>query len=146
MNISKSQRSILAQFRCGILPIRIETGRYKGEPLDERICNFCVLNEIEDESHFLLNCTIYSDFRRELFNNIGYNPTLVMSNLDCIFFLLSNFPRQTSKYLIESYLYRQSLLYKNAMRNVYIYVIIVFAVTYRPNGPGVSLCILYNIL
>lgn len=30
MNISKSQRFILAQFRCGILPIRIETGRYEG--------------------------------------------------------------------------------------------------------------------
>ena len=27
MNISKSHRSLLAQFRCGILPIRIETGR-----------------------------------------------------------------------------------------------------------------------
>lgn len=64
MNISKSQRSIMAQFRCGILPIRIETGRYKGGPVDERICNFCELNEIEDDSHFLLNCAMYSDFRR----------------------------------------------------------------------------------
>ena len=27
MNIPKSHRSFLAQFRCGILPIRIETGR-----------------------------------------------------------------------------------------------------------------------
>ena len=30
MNIPKSQRSLLAQFRCGILPVRIETGRYRG--------------------------------------------------------------------------------------------------------------------
>lgn len=31
------------------------------------------------------------------------------------------------------------------MRNTCIYVIIAFAVTYRPNGPGVSLFILYYI-
>lgn len=110
----------LAQFRYEIFPIRIETGLYKGESLEEKICHFCVLNEIEDESHFLLNCAVYSNFRRELFNNVGYNPTVVMSNLDCIIFLLSNFPRQTSKYLLECYLYRQSLLYKKAIRNICI--------------------------
>ena len=32
MNIPNFQRSPLAQLRCGILPIRIETGRYRGEP------------------------------------------------------------------------------------------------------------------
>ena len=30
MNIPKSHRSLLAQFKCGIIPIRIETGRYRG--------------------------------------------------------------------------------------------------------------------
>ena len=29
MNISKYKRSLYAQFRCGILPIAIETGRFK---------------------------------------------------------------------------------------------------------------------
>lgn len=47
MHISKSLRSIIAQFRYGILPIRIKTGRYKREPLDKRICNFCLLKEID---------------------------------------------------------------------------------------------------
>ena len=31
MNIPKSHRSLLAQFKCGIIPIRIETGRYRGK-------------------------------------------------------------------------------------------------------------------
>lgn len=56
----------------------------------------CVLfkNEIlvEGESHFLLNCTKYSHFRTELFNDIGYNPTIAMSNFDYIILLLSNLP------------------------------------------------------
>lgn len=47
MHISKSLRSIIAQFRYGILPIRIKTGRYKREPLDKRICKFYLLKEID---------------------------------------------------------------------------------------------------
>lgn len=47
MHISKSLRSMIAQFRYGILPIRIKTGRYKREPLDKRICKFCLLKEID---------------------------------------------------------------------------------------------------
>jgi hypothetical protein len=56
MNIPKFQRSLLAQIRCGILPIRIETGRYRGEALDDRICTMCTLDCIEDEYHFLKYC------------------------------------------------------------------------------------------
>lgn len=46
LNILKSQRSTITQFRFGILPIKIEMGRYKREPIDERICNFCLVNEL----------------------------------------------------------------------------------------------------
>ncbi len=31
MNLSRTERSYLAQLRCGVLPIRIETGRFKGK-------------------------------------------------------------------------------------------------------------------
>ncbi len=31
LNLKKSERSLFAQFRCGILPLRVETGRYVGE-------------------------------------------------------------------------------------------------------------------
>lgn len=47
MNISKSFRFFIVQSRYRILPIRIKTGRYKREPLDKRICNFCLLKEID---------------------------------------------------------------------------------------------------
>lgn len=47
MHISKSLRSMIAQFKYGILPIRIKMGRYKREPLDKRIFNFCLLKEID---------------------------------------------------------------------------------------------------
>ena len=38
MDMCKYLRSILAQFRCGILPLRIETGGYHGEPVEDRLC------------------------------------------------------------------------------------------------------------
>ena len=65
-NLSKSERSHLAQFRCGILPLRLETGRFVGLSVEERICNLCNINETEDELHFLLRCTCYNELRNRL--------------------------------------------------------------------------------
>ena len=45
-------RSALSKFRCGVAPIRIETGRYENLTENERVCPFC--NCIEDEVHVLL--------------------------------------------------------------------------------------------
>jgi len=44
-----SHRSAFSKFRCGVAPIRIETGRFEGLPEERRLCPFC--NVIEDESH-----------------------------------------------------------------------------------------------
>ena len=52
-NLSSSERSVMAQFRFGILPLNIETGQFRNQVLDERLCTLCEFNEIEDESHFL---------------------------------------------------------------------------------------------
>ena len=60
-NLSKSERSHLAQFKLGVdtLPLRLETGRFVGLSVDERICNLCNINETEDELHFLLKKQTY---------------------------------------------------------------------------------------
>ena len=49
-NLSSSERSAMAQFRFGILPLNIETGRFRNQALEERLCTLCEFNEIEDES------------------------------------------------------------------------------------------------
>lgn len=41
MNITKQARFLMAQFRCGVLPLRVETGRYRNEPLQERCYVLC---------------------------------------------------------------------------------------------------------
>ena len=60
---NRQHRSVLAQFRCGILPLKVETGRYQNIPLEYRLCIVCRENEIETESHFLLHCEKYKEIR-----------------------------------------------------------------------------------
>ena len=68
---SKAKRSILCQLRCGVLPLAIETGRYANTPVDQRLCRLCNLNQIEDESHFVCQCTLYKRMRTELYLHIS---------------------------------------------------------------------------
>ena len=35
--------------------------------MNERLCKFCQLNTLEDETHFLIDCELYSDLRQLLF-------------------------------------------------------------------------------
>ena len=52
MLLPLKNRSSFAKFRCGVAPIRIETGRYEGLSVEERICPFC--SDIEDKNMFYL--------------------------------------------------------------------------------------------
>lgn len=67
------KRSKLAMFRFGVLQSGIETGRYKGEPVEDRRCNLCDLNEIETEKLFLLHCAFFNKQKSHLFHTIGYD-------------------------------------------------------------------------
>ncbi len=72
MCILRKERSTLAQIRFGILPLHIETGRFRGTALEERTCQICNSQSIEDEFHFILICNEYNELRIKLFNSIKY--------------------------------------------------------------------------
>ena len=63
--ISRAQRSALAKFRCGVAPLRIETGRYEGVPENERYCFICKTC-VESEEHALMMCPLYENIRSNL--------------------------------------------------------------------------------
>ena len=65
MMLPQSHRSAFSKFRCGVAPIRIETGRYKGLAENLRICPFC--NLVENEIHVLIHCHLYEDLRETIF-------------------------------------------------------------------------------
>lgn len=111
MNITKQERSLMARFRCGILPLRVETGRYQNEPLQERYCVLCKSNSIEDEKHFIFQCKFYENNRISFFHSINLDKNLDETvNLNII---MENNQRQTAKYLNLIYSVRQSYLYKS---------------------------------
>ncbi|MES9880125.1 MAG: reverse transcriptase family protein [Sedimenticola sp.] len=65
MIMSHKHRSAFCKFRCGVAPIRLETGRYENLPISERLCPFC-RTEVEDEYHCLFHCHLYDDLRIDL--------------------------------------------------------------------------------
>lgn len=69
LNMPWYKKRYYAMLRAGCLPLEIEKGRFRKPPtpLNERICKLCELNVVEDEHHFILDCTLYADLRDELF-------------------------------------------------------------------------------
>ena len=65
----------MTRLRGGTNELRIETGRYpitnrdRRLEVEERRCLICMSGEIEDESHFVVDCAFYDDLR-EKFNNV----------------------------------------------------------------------------
>ena len=108
MDLKKHERSIFAQFRCGILPLRIETGRYVGESPDQRLCVFCDQHAVEDEKHMLIHCDLYNHIRADVFGNIH---TDTLSADDKFVSLVNEHVRKTAKFLTKAYLKRRSCLY-----------------------------------
>ena len=78
---NRGQRSIVAQFRSGVLPLAIETGRYNNIPVEYRLCKYCNCNLLEDEKHFLFYCPVYSVMRKTL----GDKATEIDPNYTAIF-------------------------------------------------------------
>jgi len=86
-----NHRSAFAKFRCGVAPLRIETGRYENILRNERFCFNCK-DCIENEEHVILICPLYNDLREVLFNNaVLICPSFKDFNLsDKMAFLFSN--------------------------------------------------------
>ena len=114
-NLSRLERSYLAQIRLGILPLNIEVGRFKGIKLEDRICELCADNKIENENHFLFDCKAYSYLRNIFFDNIAARQQSTELRLlpdhEKSFILYQGHCRQTSKFIKAAYKKRRNILY-----------------------------------
>ena len=63
-------RRAFSRLRLSNHTLRIETGRYVKEVRNERLCIFCDKSEIENETHMLLYCPLYSNVRNICFDDI----------------------------------------------------------------------------
>ena len=83
-------RAALSKFRCGVAPIRVETGRYENLALNDRLCPFC--NTVESEIHVLFYCRLYNIIRMPLLEKANaINPLFQsMPDIDKLSYILAN--------------------------------------------------------
>ena len=109
IGLPREHRSILAQIRSGTLPLKIETGRFMGIKLDDRLCTVCDEGIVEDEKHFLLECNRYNDERSVFLNKLGIlevdNPNNLLKKL------FSDSCRQLARYSALIYNVRKETEY-----------------------------------
>ena len=120
-NVLKNKQSVYAQFRLGILPFAIETGRFKNikesvtgkfrnTNVEERYCIICNSGAVEDEFHYLFECSVYQNER----NILHRQPSPEFDNLfanDKFKFLMNNRWKETLEFVITSWNIRKKILY-----------------------------------
>jgi len=113
VHMLRKERSLFAQYRLGILPLRIETGRYRGEKEEERICMLCTRKVVENEKHFLFDCPLYYNERETLCNFVlGRYPTF--NSLDVngkLSVLMTQFIKPTARFISNAFTKRKNTLY-----------------------------------
>ena len=95
---------MVSQLRYGVLPLRVETGRFVNESRETCVCNLCHMNYIEDQYHFMFHCPLYDTYRNELLvkaRNI-LNDWDNLSNGDKLSTLFTELPRSLGKEFICS--------------------------------------------
>jgi hypothetical protein len=119
-SLNRIQRSYIAQLRLGILQLAIETGRYRSIPLENRICQLCDLNCIENEVHFLFICPIYATKRKTFFDNINMTMNVIehIDQAETVLHLLLHmfnncrYAKITARYIVECMDLRKTFMYK----------------------------------
>ena len=123
-SLSRNQRSLLAQIRLGILPLHVETGRfrnikdditgnYRKTKLEERLCTVCKLNLIEDEFHFVCVCRKYEKERNVMFERAKtINREFTALNLrDKFIYLMQSQWKILANYMESVWIIRQNELF-----------------------------------
>ena len=81
-----AHRISITKLRLGVHTLRIQTGKYENKgasiPEEERLSLVCKRNCIEDEKHFLIDCTEYESLRQQLYFHISENDATFINLTD----------------------------------------------------------------
>ena len=91
-NLPKWKRVLVSHLRCGVLPLKIEAGRFLGQDISQRICAMCN-NNIETEYHFMFHCTSLEKVRNNYVIKLpeltspmeDHSKMMLMGNMPYIF-------------------------------------------------------------
>ena len=113
-NLPRNHRSLLSKLKLGVLPLAIETGRWKDTPLELRTCKACDQGFLEDEYHFLLHCDAFVQTRTELFDELEKQAGELVerTNEGIVKWMLQKQNlRISGKYLEKMFMERKEILY-----------------------------------
>ena len=86
--VNPAYRNAISKIRCSSHLLNIERGRHTNPktPIDERKCISC--DCVEDEMHFIINCSLYTQERQRLFDGVikVYPPFNNMNNIENLYF------------------------------------------------------------
>ena len=71
-HIDRKNVNALTRFRLRNHCLAIETGDWDGTPIEGRTCSTC--EEVEDEAHFVFECTRYEDLRDQ-YIKVEFDPS-----------------------------------------------------------------------
>ena len=116
--MSRRRRSLMSQYRTGILALEIETGRYVPicdktlKKANQHFCELCRLNDIENEYRFLCVCPVYNSRHKIVFEEVELKHlhfhTLSLSGQ--FFFVMKHCQIEVSKFINEAWSIRQTKL------------------------------------
>ncbi len=89
------------------------TGRFRGTQLDERICQLCDTQEVEDEIHFVCKCNLYKDLRKTMYRTVQHKHTdfYMYDNKDKFILLVQKEWKILGNYLVEAWSERTQIIY-----------------------------------
>ena len=114
----------------GILPLRIETGRFSNLQIDQRICYMCKQNcnedVVEDEMHFILDCHMFARELLELESIISNSSTeLNEGSREYKFKTITDVWKEFSIYLIKCWEKRQDFIY-DSMTKWFLFLFFIY--------------------
>ena len=124
----------MALFRCDILPLRIENGRFRNEAPDERFCTVLDDGSFEDGKHFLLSCKAYDNVIHLFFESVNLIALLLIIKhlLICWHFIKDTLPNISINFLFV----KGSNFFTSINLTLLIQILgIKFNVTYPIQGP-----------
>ena len=86
-------RTALTKLRLSSYKLAIVTGKWHKIKVEDRKCQFCNSNEIEDEFHLLFQCSNYNNIRKELTDYLATNESIDITSenkLENLKFVFSN--------------------------------------------------------
>ena len=97
------------------MPLHIETGRYTNKKVEDRICELCDANVIEDEQHFVCSCNLYSELRQEMYTKICESDINFIDMPQCekFVYLMSKKQKLMSRFVHKAFQVRRKKLYES---------------------------------